>query len=217
MKDESSGVGMLHPSALSPQPSEQPLQPALPDDRNVYGRARAITVMSPIKPGWTLFLRVLLWLFQTFPRLSEPLVRLSFIHFAHWNIVTRIPENGPPQAPERLNYHYSLFLSNFNGSWDDYIDAFSRNLTLQMKLLWGSSYGFPGPQPVDRFEAYIRRNEYVTSYYWSAYPRSSTTMILDALQLEPRFRAFLRETEALGPEEFKQAYDLFLTDVQGYL
>lgn len=202
---------------VSQEVEQLPLQPELPAEKNLYGRARAITVMSPIKPGGVTFLRGLLWTFQTFPRLSEPLVRLSFIHFAQWNIVTGVPENGPPQEPERLNYDYSLFLSNFNGSWDDYIDAFSRNLTLQMKLLWDSSYGFPGPQPVDQFEAYIRRNEYVASYYWSAYPRHSTTMILDALALESRFQMFLQESAELPPDEFKRAYDQFLTEVQDYL
>lgn len=205
---------MSAPPDILDQP---PLQPPLPAEKNVYGRARAITVMSPIKPGGTTFLRGLLWAFQTFPKLSEPLVRLSFIHFAQWNIVTGIPENGGPQKPEHLNYDYSLFMSNFNGSWDDYIDAFSRNLTLQMKMLWDSSYGFPGPQPVDQFEAYIHRNEFVASYYWSAYPRATTTMILDSLALQERFDAFLARSEHLGPEEFKQAYQELLTDVQGYL
>jgi hypothetical protein len=195
----------------------EPLQPELPAEKNLYGRARAITVLSPIKPGGVELLRGLLWTFQTFPKLSEPLVRLSFIHFAQWNIVSRIPQNGPPQQPEELNYDYSLFLSNFNGSWDDYIDAFSRNLTLQMRLLWESSYGFPGPQPVDQFEAYIKRNEFVASYYWSAYPHASTTMILDALALEQRFEAFLGESEELDDTAFQAAYQQFLTDVQGYL
>jgi len=202
-------------SAAESGESREPLQPALPSEKNLYGRARAISVMSPIKPGGTEFLRGLLWLFQTFPKLSEPLVRLSFIHFAQWNIVPRIPENGPPQEPEELNYDYSLFLSNFNGSWDDYIDAFSRNLTLQMRLLWESSYGFPGPRPVGPFEAYIQRNEFVASYYWSAYPQASTTMILDALALEERLTAFLQTSESLGPEAFHAAYEEFLTEVQG--
>jgi hypothetical protein len=204
--------------SVSPEILNQPpLQPRLPEDKNVNGRQRAMTVMSPIKPGGAKFLRGLLWSFQTFPKLSEPLVRLSFIHFAQWNIVTKIPENGPPQKPETLNYDYSLFMSNFNGSWDDYIDAFSRNLTLQMKMLWDSSYGFPGPQPIGPFEAYIRRNEFIVSYYWSAYPKASTTMILGSLGLEKRFCAFLQQTENLGPEEFQRAYQELLTDVQGYL
>jgi hypothetical protein len=39
-----------------------------------------------------------------------------------------------------------------------------------MKAIWGTSYGFPGPIPVEPFKAYIRRNEFVANHYWSAYP-----------------------------------------------
>src|SRR5579884_3477743 len=106
---------------------------------NLDGKAQAITVLSPIKPFWSLWLRILFWLTRTFPSLTGPLRQLSFIHYARWNILTRIPYNGPPQKPERLNYTYLLFTSNFNGTWDQYIDAFSYTVPRQMSWIWGSS------------------------------------------------------------------------------
>jgi len=124
---------------------------------NIEGRAQAITVLSPIKPYWSIWLRILFWLTKKFPSITGPLRQLSFIHFARWNLVSRIPFNGPPQLKERLNYTYLLFTSNFNGTWDQYIDAFSYTVSRQMSLIWGSSYGFPGPMPVQPFKGHYQR------------------------------------------------------------
>ena len=53
-----------------------------------------------------------------------------------------------------------------------------------MKAIWGTSYGFPGPIPVEPFKDYIRRNEYVANHYWSAYPGCTTTEIVSAAHVE---------------------------------
>lgn len=181
---------------------------------NIEGRAQAITVLSPIKPYWSLWLRILFWLTKRFPSLTGPLRRLSFIHFARWNLVTHIPFNDSPQGRERLNYTYLLFTSNFNGTWDQYIDAFSYTVARQMSLIWGSSYGFPGPKPVQPFKDYIRRNEFLANHYYSAYPGSSTSVILSALELTRQFELFTQEVAYVTPQEFQKKYHAFLTKVQ---
>ena len=73
------------------------------------------------------------------------LAQLSFIHFARWTLVRRVPYNRPPQPARRLHYAHLFFESNFNGGWEEYIDAFSYVLGFGMWCAWGSSYGFPGP------------------------------------------------------------------------
>ncbi len=186
---------------------------------NRAGRATALTVLSPIKPGWPVFLRLRFWIVGRFPALTKDLRKLSFIHFAYWAIVGKFPYNGPPQREDRFHYKYLLFESNFNGMWDEYIDAFSAVLPDRMKRIWGSSYGFPGPVPVGPFKDYIRNNEFEASHYYSAYPQASATMIKGSLALQRRFSAFAKQAQddTLTPEEFKAAYDALLTDVQRYL
>ena len=103
---------------------------------------------------------------------------LSFIHYARWVIVKEFPPGG-----EKLHYPYLLFESNFNGSWDQYIDAFSEVVPARMKGIWGTSYGFPGPIPVEPFKDYIRANEYVANHYWNAYPGATTTEIISAARV----------------------------------
>ena len=117
---------------------------------------------------------------------------LSFIHYARWAVIERFPDGN---GGERLNHSYLFFESNFNGTWDQYIDAFSEVVALRMKAIWGTSFGFPGPLPVEPFKEYIRRNEFVANHYWSAYPGATTTEIVSA---EPRGLGACRASGARG-------------------
>src|SRR6476646_7885843 len=111
--------------------------------RNVNGQAIAITVFSTVKWWGGVWLTVLFLGARLFPRSRTTLKRLAFIHFARWTLIREIPYNGPPQQQERLAYPHLFFESNFNGGWEEYIDAFSHVLTSGMKLFWTSSYGIP--------------------------------------------------------------------------
>jgi hypothetical protein len=114
--------------------------------------------------------------------LTGALRDLSFIHFARWSIIRDLPANGS-LAHRRLSYPHLFFESNFNGGWDEYIDAFSDWLARGMWSFWGSSYGFPGAQPTGPFKQYIKQNEYEATHFYSAYPEASTTEIRRALVL----------------------------------
>lgn len=177
----------------------------------------AITVFSPLKWWGPLWLKLAFLLTPLFRKVTGTLAALSFIHFARWSIVKRIPQNGPPQEPERLNYRYLFFESNFNGSWEQYIDAFSNILGPAMKAYWGSSYGFPGPVPVGPFKRYILRNEFAANHYHSAYPEASTTMIDASFELRAEFADFHRRARGLPPDRFEAEYREFLTKMQRYL
>ena len=183
--------------------------------RNVNGQAIAITVCSSLK-WWGRF-----WLWGMFlirrlrPDPRSDLVRLSFIHFARWTIIRHIPDNGQPR--ERLRYKHLFFESNFNGGWEEYIDAFSHILTDGMQKLWGSSYGFPKPLPTATFKEYIRRNEIEASHFYSAYPDSTKSMVSAGLALDKKLAAFKERTHDADPERFAHEWRRFLTDVQAHL
>jgi hypothetical protein len=89
---------------------------------NVEGRATAITVLSPYKPTGRLLLPIVFWVGRNVTATLKKLQMLSFIHYARWVVVKRFPDGG---SGEKLHYPYLMFESNFNGSWDQYIDAFS--------------------------------------------------------------------------------------------
>ena len=183
-------------------------------DSNIDGVAIAITVFSTVKLWGRAFLPILFYVTKRRPQLTKTLVALSFIHFARWSIVTKIPYNGPPQPKQKLRYAHMYFESNFNGGWEEYIDAFSHILTSGMAAFWGSSYGFPKALPVTPFKEYIKRNESVACHYFSAYPQATITMVKAALELDEKLAPLKRNAKSMEPEAFAAAYKQMLTDAQ---
>ncbi|MGI8595037.1 MAG: hypothetical protein ACR2ML_11850 [Solirubrobacteraceae bacterium] len=181
---------------------------------NVEGKATAITVLTPMRPRGRFVLAVVFWVGRHLTATLKKLQQLSFIHYARWAVIERFPDGGGGERPHRS---YLLFESNFNGTWDQYIDAFSEVVPLRMKAIWGSSYGFPGPIPAGPFKSYIRRNEFVANHYWSAYPGATTTEIIAAARVAAALERFRRSSSELDPEAFKVAYDALLESVQGDL
>jgi len=181
---------------------------------NVEGRATAITVLTPVKPAGRIVLPLVFWVGRHATWTLKKLQMLSFIHFARWIYIPRFPDGA---RGERLHYPYLFFESNFNGLWDQYIDAFSEVVPARMKGIWGTSYGFPGPIPVEPFKEYIRRNEYVANHYWSAYPGATTTEIISAEHVAAAIDDLRRRADGLSPEQFHAAYQKMLANVQGNL
>jgi len=181
---------------------------------NVEGRATAITVLTPVKPGGRFLLAIVFWVGRNATWTLKKLQQLSFIHFARWIVIRRFPDGA---GGEKLNYTYLFFESNFNGLWDQYIDAFSEVVPDRMKGIWGTSYGFPGPIPVEPFKEYIRKNEYVANHYWSSYPGATTTEIISADHVAAAIEDLRRRADGLTPEKFRAEYERMLTDVQEHL
>lgn len=182
--------------------------------RNVDGQAIAITVFSSVRWWGRLWLPLVFWFASHVPKSAGTLARLSFIHFARWTLVRAIPYNGPPQQHEDVRYPRLFFESNFNGGWEEYIDAFSHILTRGMKIFWGSSYGFPEPLPTGPFKSYIKEHELEASHFYSAYPQATTTIILAAQELAPAFAAFSDRVRGASADRFAQEWQSFLTEQQ---
>jgi hypothetical protein len=172
--------------------------------RNTADQALAITVFSTVKWWGRAWLPLLFLYARLRPQSRSTLAQLSFIHFARWNLL-KMPSG---------RYAHLYFESNFNGGWEEYIDAFSHILTKGMTKFWGSSYGFPKPLPTAPFKAYIKRNEIEASHFYSAYPESTTTTVLSALELDEQLADFKRRSAGMDPDAFAAAWRGFLTDTQ---
>ncbi len=93
------------------------------------------------------------------------------IHFAHWVFVDK---------GNRL-----LFLSNFDGSWESYLDDFTEKASVGVNIAWSQCIGFPksyfvvgeGSKRGGRFKNWARHSMTETLFWYSAYPELSVEMI----------------------------------------
>lgn len=183
---------------------------------NINGKTYAMNAVTPMK-GWkTPILKVLFLIFGAIKPLQKDLIQLSFIHFARWVVVKRnqFPHLGPNQPQENLHYDYLLFFSNFNGTWNQYIDAFSAVLSIGLNGIWHWSEKFPGPVPVTAFKRYISLVQFDTDYYYSAYPYATTNDVKAAIRVDDAVGEFARNAQGLSPREFHRAYLNLLVKVQ---
>jgi hypothetical protein len=207
---------------------------------NVEGKAYALNIITPLVP-WKafclrIFFRIILltlgfiswiggpsrlgWLAKI-PLISVQLKlkQLSFIYFARWVVIgrNRFPRLDSRQLQEKLNYDYMIFFSNFTGTWDAYIDAFSEIIPTGIDGIWKWTVNYDPSRPLTRFKKHIAANQADTDYYYSAYPGASTTDIRLALDLQAKLQAFADQALTMAPDQFDEAYSRFLLDIQGDL
>jgi hypothetical protein len=156
------------------------------EDRVVQNQ---MTVISPNGPVLSrLVLRGVFLLTQTRMHLASSISTLPTIHFAQWSIL---------DGGDNL-----LFESNYDGTWENYIDDFVDYAFLGLDAIWGQSPVYPpgGSRNIEAFKSVIRNEQYPAQVFYSAYPDCSVQNINDDIALnqalatlvsDERFRRFL--------------------------
>jgi hypothetical protein len=181
---------------------------------NTAGKAYAMNVLTPARPAVTWINRLIFMAARAIPSTLSGLLGLSLIHFARWVIIKRDqwPQMGQPA--QALKNDYVLFCSNFNGTWDQYIDAFADGIPGGLDLFWYSSTKYPHSIPITPFKDYIRANQVDTNYYYNATPGSGQRDIKQALRLAAALRALAANMPA-DDAAFADAYQTLLRQAQG--
>jgi hypothetical protein len=186
---------------------------------NINGKVYAMNAITPMKPWKTVIVKAFFLLLRLVKPLQSDLINLSFIEFARWVMIPRgrFPYLGNGQVKEELKYDYMLFFSNFNGTWNQYIDAFSDVLGSKLNLIWRWSEKFPGSYPVTLFKEYIARVQFDTDYYYTAYPQATANDVKSAHIVQASLEALTQRADKYTPAEFSAAYLKFVIQVQGHL
>ncbi len=184
---------------------------------NIAGKAYAMNVITPVPPAMTWAQQLIFLTSRALPFTLGHLLGLSLIHFARWVIIRRDqwPE-GDRGRPELKN-DYVLFCSNFNGTWDQYIDAFSDGNPQGLDAFWYASFKYPQSIPITPFKAYIAHNQFHTNYYYNATPGSGQRDIKAALRVYAELQALEVQHPKLDAAAFAAAYKRGLARVQNCL
>ncbi|MCA8878651.1 MAG: hypothetical protein KDA73_01575 [Rhodobacteraceae bacterium] len=184
---------------------------------NIAGKAYAMNVVTPSKPYLTWANRLLFMVARGLPKTLSGLLGLSLIHFARWVIIRRDEWPDLGQGKQVLANDYMLFCSNFNGTWDQYIDAFSDGIPNGLNLFWYTATKYPQSIPVTTFKNYITYNQVMTDYYYNATPGSAQRDVKCAMRVYRAVEALAAAHGAQTPEEFAKTYLAQMSSVQGCL
>jgi hypothetical protein len=183
---------------------------------NIAGKAYAMNVVTPMRWYTARFNRLAFWLSVKYKGFISGLLTLSLIHYARWVIIkpSQFPRLSPEQPAEDLRYTYMLFCSNFNGSWDQYVDSFSAAISGGLDKYWYKSIKYPTSVPMLPFHKYITANQIWTDHYYNAYPMASSTDVKSAARVRTNLLAFMSDVEAANPAEFQDKYNGLLLELQ---
>ena len=111
-------------------------------------------------------MRFVLWVVNLGARTAThgSLSGITSIHFANWCLL---------DGGRRL-----LFLSNFDGSWESYLDDFIDKVAWGLNGAFSNGVGYPrtrwlvldGAKDEPAFKRYLRANQLETQLWYSAYP-----------------------------------------------
>lgn len=140
--------------------------------------------LTEVKPGRarSTLLRSILWVINAGARTAYTkgeLAGIPSIHFAHWSVI---------DGGRRL-----LFLSNYGGSWESYLDDFIEKAASGLSAVWSHTVDFPrsrwlglqsgGARNGPAFKRVARRSQVPTTVHFCAYPERSVANINDTSAL----------------------------------
>jgi hypothetical protein len=183
---------------------------------NIAGKVYAINVITPIRWYLSWVNKLIFKVTPHVPQKLQGLITLSLIHYARWVIIDRkrFPHLHPEQPKENLNYSYMLFFSNFNGSWDQYIDSFTFAIPGGLDMFWKWNVRYPHSVALTPFHKYIQYNQVETTHFYSAYPLATSNDVKSARKLKAALIDFNTNYGDTDDAVFQKQYNALLRNLQ---
>jgi deferrochelatase/peroxidase EfeB len=173
----------------------QPLNRAMFERENRLAQNHMISITRR-KPGLLRWFtaRLVFWLVGlTATSYFKPgfLSDIGTIHFARW---VTIPKSRDV-----------LFMSNYDGSWESYLEDFITKAHAGLTGVWSNTIGFPktenlfqlGATDGDRFKRFARHSMVPTLFWYSAYPDITTENIRLSTAIRAGLSGVMTEDEAI--------------------
>jgi len=143
------------------------LSPAFREDVVTQNQLTLITV---VREGQADRVRAVMSAIDSYARRLAPpgsLIGISTIHFVRWLLL----DEG-----RRL-----MMVSDYDGSWESYIDEFAELILSGLDAIWETSYGYPpdGARDLPAFKRFLRSHQVPSEVFYSAYPEETVLNIVN--------------------------------------
>ena len=149
--------------------STPPLVGTPPPQEDVISQNQ-LTLIMVIRPERLRRLQAVLASIDIYARRLAPpgsLLGISTIHTVRWLII---------DGGRRL-----LMVSNYDGTWENYIDEFAEMILSGLDAIWENTAGYPAPgaQDVAALKHFLRCHQLPSNVFFSAYPDTTVLNIID--------------------------------------
>lgn len=201
---------------------------------NVFGKAYALTVFSPIKNGHDgqssfgdlIRARLIDWgLDEDSPMAKVPNTYLCRYYvlddvfsqslpgtefydrfYAFWSIFSDKVRHASLPREDHLKSKYLVFSSNFHGDLDTYLRGMWRNAQQEIKAIWQYCYAFEYVNDENSFINYIKKCQRTADLFFVGSNDLPLQEQLRGLYLKQEFSRFAAESQGLPAAELQKAY-----------
>ena len=129
-----------------------------------------LTVITEVRAGRVDRVRAVMSAIDSYSKRLAPagsLTGVSTIHFVRWLLL----DDG-----QRL-----MMVSDYDGSWESYIDEFAELILSGLDAIWEGSDGYPpdGARDLPGFKQFLRRHQVASEVFYSAYPEETVLNIVN--------------------------------------
>ncbi|HET9832093.1 MAG TPA: hypothetical protein VFP91_10300 [Vicinamibacterales bacterium] len=133
-----------------------------------------LTVITVVRDGHVDRVRAVLSAIDSYAKRLSPdgsLIGISTIHFVRWLVI----DEG-----RRL-----MLVSDYDGSWESYIDEFAEMILSGLEAIWETAEGFPpgGARDLPAFKQFLRGGQVPSEVFFSAYPEETVLNIINDVAL----------------------------------
>ena len=177
------------------------------------GQSFALTMLSPIISGHSHgelhATRVRTAITSLERGADSALAQIDTLHLARLVIIDDLPQQGVPTKEDHLQSKYLLFVADFDGELDAFLDALRTRATDFVNAIWQHCEGFPGTTDAMAFRAYVARCHLTTTFGFSAYATTPLSRVLRALDTQRRLIRFLKDHQGAEPVALQAAFRSF--------
>ena len=119
-----------------------------------------------------------------------------------------------------------MMVSDYDGSWESYIDEFAEMILSGLDAIWETSYGYPpdGARDLPAFKRFLRSHQVPAEIFFSAYPEETVLNIVNDRAFAQRVRRRRRRSAArpapagvMSAAAATRLPDDVLADIQGFI
>jgi len=141
--------------------------PAFREDVVTQNQLTLVTVLTPGAAGRVGAVMAAIDSYAKRLAPSGSLIGISTIHFVKWLIID--------------NDRRLLMISDYDGSWESYIDEFAEMILSGLDAIWDTAYGYPpdGARDLPAFKRFLRSHQVPAEVFFSAYPEQTVLNIVN--------------------------------------
>ena len=177
---------------------------------NIYG----LTILSPIindpKESVSHDLQIRMYLGGLTQDERSPFARVTSTHMARLAVLNDVVYVGMPACEEHLKSQYLVFESNFDGDLDEYLRRMAVDISADVDAVWRHCVGYPGTKNVGAFQAYMKKCQITTTFYFADVNDKTVNQTLRALQTQGAVGVFIENNQGKPAAELQQAFAAFL-------